>query len=125
MNSFNPYSQKMACLGRYPKSEQNIPDYNEFSRLAINEIDEESKQQIHKFPTSNLIEDSSTYQANKYEPTNVLLLKGVPYDCSEIDFINICRQFGEILDVFLVRHKQYVYIHFKVFIDMYFVLFIK
>ena len=128
MNSFNPFSKRMAYYGTYPKSEQNIPNddflYDEVSRLAINDAHEETKQQIPKFLTSNSIEELKKFIPSKYEPTNVLLLKGVPYDCSEIDFINLTRQFGDILDIYLVRHKQYVYIHFKVFIDIYFFIFI-
>ena len=86
------------------------------------DTDQSLVEELRKLNFDDIKEDdvdliSRDEEGNKnrtYEPTTVLLLKGVPYDISEIDIINLVKSYGVLYDIYLVRHKGYAYIQFKV-----------
>ena len=49
-----------------------------------------------------------------YEPSKVLLLKGIPDDAKEIEVLMLCKPFGVIKDVLVTRHKRYAFVQFEV-----------
>ena len=49
-----------------------------------------------------------------YQPSKVLLLKGIPDDAREIEVLMLCKPFGVIKDVLVTRHKRYAFIEFEV-----------
>jgi RNA recognition motif-containing protein len=65
-----------------------------------------------EFDEENAI-SSPTFEEVSYGLTSVLLLKKVPYDATEMDVINLCRRFGVISDIYLVKIKGYAYIQFQ------------
>ena len=77
--------------------------------LNLTDINDDTNQISRD--NEEIIDESSP---NRYEPTTVLLFKGVPYDISEIDIINLIKSYGVIYDIYFVRHKGYAYIQFKV-----------
>ena len=49
-----------------------------------------------------------------YEPSTVLLFKGIPEDSTEMEILTLCRPFGVIKDILIARHKRYVFVEFGV-----------
>ena len=95
-----------------------MQDYNrDEDQALVNELRMLNFEDV-KDETNMISRDSegiiNGFSPTKYEPTTVLLLKGVPYDISEIDIINLIKIYGLLYDIYLVRHKGYAYIHFKV-----------
>jgi RNA recognition motif-containing protein len=56
---------------------------------------------------------SPTFEEINYGLTQVLLLKKVAYEASEMDVINLCRRFGVISDIYLVKIKGYAFVQFQ------------
>jgi RNA recognition motif-containing protein len=49
----------------------------------------------------------------EYEPTEVLLFKKVPYNATELDLIELCKPFGRIEDICVIKTKGYAFIQFQ------------
>jgi len=49
-----------------------------------------------------------------YEPSKVILFKGVPEDIDEAEILSLCEVFGTIKDVFIKKQKRYVFLQFDV-----------
>jgi len=47
-----------------------------------------------------------------YEPSKVILFKGVPEDICESEILSLCEVFGTIKDIFIKKQKRYVFIQF-------------
>jgi RNA recognition motif-containing protein len=52
-------------------------------------------------------------EKQQYDPTEVLLFKKVPYNATELDVIELCKPFGQIEDVCLVKSKGYAFVQFQ------------
>lgn len=60
----------------------------------------------------NKIGGSFNIEETPYEPTRVLLFKKVPYEATELDIVNICRKYGTVSDVYLMKNKGYAFVQF-------------
>lgn len=52
-------------------------------------------------------------KGNNYQATQVLLFKKVPFDATELDLVEICKPFGTIEDVCIIKTKGYAFVQFK------------
>lgn len=48
-----------------------------------------------------------------YQPTEVLLFKKIPFDATELDLLELCKPFGVINDVCIIKTKGYAFVQFK------------
>ena len=71
---------------------------------------------IHYSPSylPSFLAQSFLQERQEYEPTEVLLFKKIPYNATELDVVKLCKPFGQIEDVCLIRTKAYAFIQFKV-----------
>jgi RNA recognition motif-containing protein len=49
----------------------------------------------------------------QYDQTEVLLFKKIPYNATELDVIALCKPFGQIEDVCLIKTKGYAFVQFQ------------
>jgi RNA recognition motif-containing protein len=49
----------------------------------------------------------------QYDPTEVLLFKKVPFNATELDVIELCKPYGQIEDVCLIKTKGYAFVQFQ------------
>mmetsp|Transcript_44965 Transcript_44965/g.62525 ORF Transcript_44965/g.62525 Transcript_44965/m.62525 type:complete len:118 (-) Transcript_44965:343-696(-) len=48
-----------------------------------------------------------------YVPTQVLLFKRLPFDTTQQDLIELCKNFGELEDICMIKGKGYAFVQFK------------
>lgn len=49
-----------------------------------------------------------------YDPSKVILFKGVPEDIDEAEILSLCEVFGIVKDIFVKKQKRYVFLQFDV-----------
>ena len=101
------------------QASNKLQDYSkDTDQLLVNELRilnfDDLKDDVDLLSRDNEGNINMGLSPKTYEPTTVLLLKGVPYDISEIDILNLVKSYGVLYDIYLVRHKGYAYIQFKV-----------
>lgn len=65
---------------------------------------------IPSYPIAlSVIRDKSVFLPNK-----VLLIKRIPYNTTEMDLINLCKPFGTLEDICIIKDKGYAFVQFKV-----------
>ena len=50
----------------------------------------------------------------EFQPSSVLLLKGVPGDLRELELLPLLKNYGPIKDILIAHHKRYVFVQFEV-----------
>lgn len=90
------------------------------------EIKIPSKRQISSY--DNLLDDGSTLSQfspdsspllkPSFQPSEVLLFKGVPGDLREIEVMPLFERYGQIKDILVAHHKRYLFVQFEVFPDV-------
>jgi len=81
--------------------EQKISTLGDIPGGSLYEIDEDNTF------------SSPTLEELNYEPTQVILFKKVPYEAAELDVINLCRRFGVVTDIYLIKAKGYAFVQFQ------------
>ena len=79
------------------------------------------------FPTSDISTDDGNSSVNAsienspmgrlssdFQPSCVLLIKGVPADLREIELLPLLQSFSPIKDILIAHHKRYAFIQFDV-----------
>jgi len=91
-------------------TETNKP-YNPFTyRFSISEI---GNNPLHLLSNTSIaipfLQDKP-----QYEPTKILLIKKIPYNTTELDIILLCKPFGEVEDLCMIKAKGYAFVQFQV-----------
>ena len=86
------------------------------------EIKIPARRQISSY--DNLLEDGSTLSQfspesspllkSSFQPSDVLLFKGIPGDLREIEVMSLFERYGEIKDILIAHHKRYLFVQFEV-----------
>lgn len=58
--------------------------------------------------------DSSPLLKATFQPSEVLLFKGIPGDLREIEVMPLFHTYGLIKDILIAHHKRYLFVQFEV-----------
>lgn len=65
-------------------------------------------------PMSQYSPDASPSFKMTFQPSEVLLFKGIPGDLREIEVMPLFEPYGLIKDILIAHHKRYLFVQFEV-----------